>query len=227
MAMTYGYGGCDGAVWMAAVCYGGQKAAAQTTQRLVPLAEDVQARCRPVCSRYVPWRGPNELDTDDEMPRPRTVHVFSAGGVVFRVSAGVAHSPDTSATLEDVEVVLVGYLRDDTWMLPKGTPAPGETVEETALREVREETGIEPRIIGDLGSIQYSFARRGVRYYKEVRHFLMLATGGDVTLHDAEYDEARWFRLAEGMKRLTYVNEAEALRRAQPLISKYLASDRT
>jgi ADP-ribose pyrophosphatase YjhB (NUDIX family) len=168
------------------------------------------------------------------MPRPRIVHAFSAGGVVFRVTeaASLPDKPDkpdnTPATaqtgvLEGVEVVLVGFLRDDTWTLPKGTPATGETVEETALREVQEETGIQARIVADLGSIQYSFARRGVRFNKEVRHFLMEATGGHVTLHDAEYDEARWFALTDVVARLAYVNEAEVVRRALPLIGEYLA----
>jgi 8-oxo-dGTP pyrophosphatase MutT (NUDIX family) len=163
---------------------------------------------------------------DDEMPRPRIVHAFSAGGVAFRVveSAAVASSP-SDAALDRVEVVLVGFLRDNTWTLPKGTPAVGETVEETALREVREETGIEARIVDDLGSIQYSFARRGVRFNKEVRHFLMEAVGGDVTLHDAEYDEARWFTFADALTQLTYVNEVEVVRRAAPLIEKHLAAD--
>ena len=164
---------------------------------------------------------------DDEMPRPRIVHAFSAGGVVFRVveAAPGASSPSDApdAPLERVEVVLVGFLRDSTWTLPKGTPAVGETVEETALREVREETGIEARIVDDLGSIQYSFARRGVRFNKEVRHFLMEATGGDVSLHDAEYDEARWFGLTEAMRRLTYANETEVVRRAEGLIGQLLA----
>lgn len=174
------------------------------------------------------------------MPRPRIVHAFSAGGVVFRVTEAASlpdnlakpamrdkpdNIPATAQTglPEGVEVVLVGFLRDDTWTLPKGTPAGGETVEETALREVREETGIQARIVADLGSIQYSFARRGVRFNKEVRHFLMEATGGHVTLHDAEYDEARWFALTDVVARLAYVNEAEVVRRALPLIGEYLA----
>ena len=188
--------------------------------------------------RRLEWRGPKELDTDDQMPRPRIVHAFSAGGVAFRVvasesalvpasaSASASTSTSTSdAPFDRVEVVLVGFVRDSTWTLPKGTPAVGETVEETALREVREETGIEARIVDDLGSIQYSFARRGVRFNKEVRHFLMEAMGGDVTLHDAEYDEARWFAFADALTQLTYVNEVEVVRRAAPLIEKRLAAD--
>src|SRR6185437_11733316 len=160
---------------------------------------------------------------------------FSAGGVVFRLPAippareastdTAPNVPIAGSALAGVEVVLVGYQRDDTWTLPKGTPAVGETVEETALREVREETGIEARIVDDLGSIQYSFARRGVRFNKEVRHFLMEAVGGDVTLHDAEYDEARWFTFADALTQLTYINEVEVVRRAAPLIEKRLAAD--
>src|SRR6185437_6831412 len=158
---------------------------------------------------------------------------FSAGGVVFRLPAippareastdTAPNVPIAGSALAGVEVVLVGYQRDDTWTLPKGTPKEGETVEETALREVREETGIQARIVGDLGSIQYSFGRRGVRYDKEVRHFLMEATGGDVSLHDAEYDEARWIGLTEAMRRLTYANETEVVRRAETLIGQLLA----
>ncbi|HEY7340594.1 MAG TPA: NUDIX hydrolase [Ktedonobacterales bacterium] len=164
------------------------------------------------------------------MPRPRVVRAFSAGGIVFRLPAVLPSKEANAATavtpgsaLAGVEVVLVGYRRDDTWTLPKGTPKDGETIEETALREVGEETGIQARIVGDLGSIQYSFGRRGVRYEKEVRHFLMEATGGDVSLHDAEYDEARWFGLAEAMRRLTYANETEVVRRAEALIGQLLA----
>ncbi|HEX5545795.1 MAG TPA: NUDIX hydrolase [Ktedonobacterales bacterium] len=164
------------------------------------------------------------------MPRPRVVRAFSAGGVVFRlptvlrvIEANAETAPASTSALAGVEVVLVGYLRDETWTLPKGTPKDGETVEETALREVREETGIQARIVGDLGSIQYSFGRRGVRYDKQVRHFLMEATGGDVSLHDAEYDEARWFELTEAARRLTYANETEVVRRAETLIGRLLA----
>ena len=102
-------------------------------------------------------RRPKELDTDDEMPRPRIVHAFSAGGVVFRLPTDLPLAEVNAETasihgsvLASVEVVLVGYRRDDTWTLPKGTPKDGETVEETALREVREETGIQARIVSEL-----------------------------------------------------------------------------
>jgi bis(5'-nucleosidyl)-tetraphosphatase len=147
------------------------------------------------------------------MPRPRTEHAFSAGGVVFRRVAtppGSAEAPVPSG----YEIVLVGRARDDFWVLPKGTPAPGETTEEVALREVREETGVSARVVEQLGSIHYWFSRRGVRFNKEVLYYLMEATGGDIALHDHEYDDARWFPLAGAASRLAYENEAEIMRQA-------------
>ncbi len=153
------------------------------------------------------------------MSRPRVVYAFSAGGVVYRrLSAGASEmspgetSPDGPAPR--FEVALVGHPAEETWVLPKGTPHPGETPEQTAEREVREETGIQPRIVGDLGSIDYWFTRKGMRYHKEVRHYLMEAVGGSVAEHDHEYAEARWFPIAEAIARLTHENEAAIARRA-------------
>jgi len=163
------------------------------------------------------------------MTRPRIVHAFSAGGVVYRPTppgATPGATPDATpdATAADripaVEVVLVGHPADDVWVLPKGTPQTGETPEQTATREVREETGIQPRIVGDLGSIQYWFTRRGVRYHKEVRHYLMEAVGGNVTEHDHEYAEARWFPIHEAIARLAHENEAGVVRRAAAALEK-------
>jgi len=122
-----------------------------------------------------------------------------------------------------IEVVLVGRPRDNNWTLPKGTPGQGESQEETALREVCEETGLTVRILEEIGSIHYWFSRRGVRYKKEVLHYLMEATGGDLSLHDHEYDEARWFPLAEAAQRLAHENEIEIVRRAEELIQRLSA----
>ena len=115
-------------------------------------------------------------------------------------------------------MALVGRASEDFWVLPKGTPKAGETHEQVALREVQEETGIAGRILGEIDSIHYWFARQGVRYNKEVLYYLMEATGGDVSLHDHEYDDARWFPIAEVPGRLAYANEAEIARRAESLI---------
>jgi len=130
----------------------------------------------------------------------------SAGGVVWR--RGVD---------ERVEVVICGRRADRIWGLPKGTPDPHEPIEQTALREVREETGLEVRLGERLNSIEYWFTYNGVRFHKRVHHWLMEPVGGDVAHHDHEFDEVQWLPAAEAYERLTYEGEkkliAEAARR--------------
>jgi 8-oxo-dGTP pyrophosphatase MutT (NUDIX family) len=140
----------------------------------------------------------------------RTEHVTSAGGVVFRKGE------------RGIEVLICGRSADNLWALPKGTPEPGETLEEAALREVREETGVEVEAQGLVDDIRYWFARpqEGVRYHKTVRHFLFRPIGGDPSLHDHEFDEVRWLAAQEALKLLTYANEARILRRALELIQE-------
>jgi 8-oxo-dGTP pyrophosphatase MutT (NUDIX family) len=158
------------------------------------------------------------------MPKSRFVRAFSAGGVIFRRVAGAAlpDDPGPDAPLEGVEVALVGRAAEDFWVLPKGTPKAGESHEQVALREVQEETGVAGRSLGEIDSIHYWFARHGVRFNKEVLYYLMEAAGGDVSLHDHEYDDARWFPIAQVSGRLAYENEAEIVRHAESLIRAQL-----
>lgn len=141
-------------------------------------------------------------------PRLRIEDIVSSGGIVYRHGAS------------GPEVVLCGRSFAGLWGLPKGTPLAGETLEQTAVREVTEETGLEVRIERKIGEIEYWFSRveQGVRFHKRVHHYLMVSTGGDTARHDHEYDTVRWFPLADAEKALTYPNEAEMLRRAAPLI---------
>jgi 8-oxo-dGTP pyrophosphatase MutT (NUDIX family) len=134
----------------------------------------------------------------------KTQRVTSAGGVVLRRRD------------EEREVLLCGRNSDNVWALPKGTPEPGETLEQTALREVREETGVEVENEATVGDIRYWFSRpeEGVRYFKTVRHYLMRPVGGDTRLHDHEFDDVRWFGVQEALKLLTYQNEVQILRQA-------------
>ncbi len=137
----------------------------------------------------------------------RTQRVTSAGGVVFRSQDG------------EREVLLCGRTADGLWALPKGTPEEGESLEETALREVREETGVEVESEAVIGEIRYWFSRpqEGVRFYKTVRHYLFHPVGGDPSLHDHEFDDVRWFPVQDGLKLLTYRNEVRILRQALEL----------
>ena len=139
----------------------------------------------------------------------RVEEAVSAGGVVYRTGE------------RGIEVVLCGRTYERLWALPKGTPAPGESIRETALREVREETGLGVNIVGDLGTIAYEFSRpaQGVRFEKTVHHFLMKPDGGGATdLHDGEYDRVEWFAATEAMRIMTHRSEQLVVRRALDVI---------
>ena len=120
-----------------------------------------------------------------------------------------------------LETVLCGRSQPVRWSLAKGTPDPGETLEQTALREVREETGLEVEIDGSLGSIEYWFADRDkdVRYHKTVHFYLMVPVGGATDQHDPEFDVVQWFEAKEALTTLNYANEANVLQRALDLIA--------
>ena len=141
--------------------------------------------------------------------------LISAGGIVYRIAPA------------GPEVVLCGRAADGLWGLPKGTPQGKETIEETAVREVREETGLDVRIERKVGEIEYWFTRpqQGKRFHKRVHHFLMVPLGGDVEQHDHEYDVVRWFPAREAARRLTHENEVEMLRRALALLDSSVMRD--
>jgi 8-oxo-dGTP pyrophosphatase MutT (NUDIX family) len=181
------------------------------------------------------------------MERQRTMRAYSAGGVVFRLvptrspsdnRAGKAsqsglkeEGKETQQTAQatgekTIEVVLVGRSHPGIWALPKGTPQAGETIEQVAMREVQEETGLKVRLIAYIGSISYFFVRNHVRYQKQVRHYLMEAIGGDTSLHDQEYDRVEWFPLAEASRLLTYQNEVNILYQAEEVLQRWLQSQR-
>src|SRR5579863_6245618 len=184
------------------------------------------------------------------MERYQTMRAYSAGGVVFRLvpgpspiegyseevdasngyhTSGATNGSQTKADIDkapSVEVVLVGRSHSGIWTLPKGTPQSGETIEQVAVREVQEETGLVVRLISYIGSISYSFVRNQVRYQKQVRHFLFEANGGDTSLHDTEYDRVEWFSLAEASRRLTYQNEVNILYQADDILQRWLEHQR-
>lgn len=136
----------------------------------------------------------------------RIRRAVSAGGVVFRLVDGI------------VQVVICGRDADGVWGLPKGTPDEGESREQTALREVSEETGLEVRILDKVGVVEYWFAREGIRYHKLVHHYLMEAIGGDTSLHDHEYDRVEWRDVEDALKTLTFKNEVEIVAKARDMI---------
>ena len=104
--------------------------------------------------------------------------------------------------------------------LPKGGANPGETPEQTAVREVREETGITARVREPLGDVRYWYRRGGHRVFKTVRFFLCDFVSGSTDDHDHEVDEARWIPLAEARTALSYPGERALIER---LLSKSAA----
>ena len=110
-----------------------------------------------------------------------------------------------------MEVVLCGRSSDQLWCLPKGTPDAGETIEETAEREVREETGLVVERGESLGIIEYWFTASGIRYHKFVHHWLMQPIGGDTADHDHEFDEVRWVPGDRARRMLKYRDEKRIL----------------
>ena len=148
------------------------------------------------------------------MARLKTSLAESSGGVVVR--------GDSS----ELEIVLVGRKEKTTWALPKGTPRVGETRDQTALRETREETGLEARILEPLDSITYWFMLARTRVRKTVYYFLMEAVGGDPSLHDPEYDFVQWFPIDAALAVMSYPNEVEMVRRARDRVARRLAVSR-
>ena len=114
----------------------------------------------------------------------------------------------------ELELVLVGRARPERWSIPKGTPLEGETLEQTAMREVREETGLSVRILEPLGDITYWFSARGVRHHKTVHFYLLEATGGRIEDHDWENDFVEWVTAPEARRRMSFASEVEIVERA-------------
>lgn len=125
-----------------------------------------------------------------------------------QVSAGGAAFRETDGRLEVALVLMIPEMR---WQLPKGIIDPGETPEQAALREVREEAGIECELIEPIETIEYWFvdSRSGtqVRIHKFVHFYLMRYVSGDVADHDHEVAEARWFPVDEAIITLAFDSE--------------------
>ena len=131
-------------------------------------------------------------------------YLVSSGGVVHRIKSN------------ETQIVLCHRNNPNIWCLPKGTPDLGETLEETAIREVLEETGLSVLIDSSLGTIEYSFSNRHDKTYfkKTVHFFLMHPIGGNLTDHDFEFDDVFWLPVKGAMESMTYPNEIGVVKKA-------------
>lgn len=146
----------------------------------------------------------------DDGPKLPVLDQISSGGVAFRVS--------TAGT----EVALISVGPAKRWQLPKGLVDAGETPEDTAVREVREEAGIETELLDRIHTIEYWYVgtkgKQRVRFHKFVHFFLLRYLSGRVEDHDWEVNEARWVQIDEAKRLLAFKNERQALEKAMELI---------
>jgi 8-oxo-dGTP diphosphatase len=135
---------------------------------------------------------------------------ISAGGVAFRKRA------------EKLEVALISVGDDNRWQLPKGLVDKGESTEDAAVREVREEAGIDTTVVNRIDKVEYwYFAKENgnrVRYHKYVYFYLLRYNSGDVAEHDDEVNEARWVEIGEAVKQLAFDTEKKVVERAAQMI---------
>jgi 8-oxo-dGTP pyrophosphatase MutT (NUDIX family) len=145
-----------------------------------------------------------------------TVVEVSAGGIVV----GTVGAVDTGAAAvgagpQAAIIARVNRAGRLEWCLPKGHVEPGETLAETAVREIAEETGIRGEVVDSLGAIDYWFFADGRRVHKTVHLFLLEAVGGAIGVGDdpdEEAVEAAWVPLTELAERLTFSNERRVAR---------------
>ena len=141
------------------------------------------------------------------MKKPATLKsLASAGGVIFRRDDG-----------NGFDIAMVSVKKGTVWCLPKGSIDKGEVPEETAVREVAEETGLRGRVVEKLGEIAYWFYIRGenTRCKKTVHFYLMQYESGDTSGHDWEVDSASWMPIDEALKKANYKGEKEILAMAK------------
>ncbi|HEX8207308.1 MAG TPA: NUDIX domain-containing protein [Solirubrobacteraceae bacterium] len=136
---------------------------------------------------------------------------LSFGGVVVRGDV-------TDGSAEVATIVPRG--KRTTIALPKGGANDGEPPEATAMREVREETGLTATVRGELGEVTYWYRRSGRRVRKTVRFFLCDCVDGSTDDHDHEVTEARWIPLQEAATRLTYPGERQMVERAIGVLAR-------
>ena len=133
---------------------------------------------------------------------------FSAGGLVYKKEN------------EEIFILVSQHSQHHGWVFPKGLigdHVEGEDKMETALREVKEETGAEGKITRALNPITYWFVMDQEKVRKTVYYYIMEYVGGDITKHDHEMEKVEWLPVNKVGERLTYKsdkivwNEAKAL----------------
>ena len=116
-------------------------------------------------------------------------------------------------------ILLISTQDGRRWQLPKGHIEEGETAEEAAVREVREETGVTGRVVASLPGVEYWFVeKRAWRVHKQVEYFLLIYVSGDAADFDRhEVSSAEWFFWELGIARLSFDNERRVVQAAREI----------
>lgn len=154
---------------------------------------------------------PKKQDTQSSpKAKVETLDQISAGGVAFRWQDS------------DLEIAIVSVKPKFRWQLPKGIVDPGESPPVTAVREVKEEAGIETDLIKLIETIEYWYRSeqngRPVRFHKFVHFYLLEYRSGDVSNHDHEVEESRWVSFEEAIETLAFKSEREVVEKAREMI---------
>ncbi len=132
---------------------------------------------------------------------------FSAGGIVFNNKG---------------QVLVTQHSQNKHWSFPKGLlDHPGQSTEESALREVREEGGVEAEITGKVGYNKYVYTLNGEKIFKVVTYFLMKYVSGDTADHDFEVSDLGWFEPEEALQKLTFSQDKQLLKKALEIYGKH------
>lgn len=160
----------------------------------------------------MPKKQDNQLATSRSSAKGKveTLDQISAGGVAFRWNDS------------EPEIAIVSVKPKMRWQLPKGIVDPGESPSVTAVREVREEAGIETDLIKLIETIEYWYRStkngKPVRFHKFVHFYLLQYKSGEVSNHDHEVEESRWVSFEEAIERLTFESEREVVKKAREMI---------
>ncbi|MGE5464399.1 MAG: NUDIX hydrolase [Syntrophothermus sp.] len=152
-----------------------------------------------------------QSDSNSTESKVLTKDQVSAGGVAFRHHGS------------ELQMAIVSVKPSLRWQLPKGIVDPGETPEFTAVREVREEAGVNTEVVRLIETIEYWYQRvqygKRIRYHKFVHFYLLKYTSGDVANHDHEVEEARWVGFEQALDLLAFKSERGVVEKAQEILN--------
>lgn len=141
---------------------------------------------------------------------------FSAGGIVFKKEGG------------KIYILLCKHSSNHTWVFPKGLIGDhnkGEKKEETAIREVKEETGVDAKIIEPLKPIAFWYKFNGELIKKTVYYYLMEYVSGDTTQHDFEMEAVEWVPIEEVNDRLSHKSDKQLFKETQKRIEELISAE--